>query len=130
MAAKVPLIPAGFAATVGVVAWNNSWAAIDPRIESIEFPDFAPAFDNFDPGPAIDADLERSKPQTAPKDERKPVPFKSELRATRATSASAGRAPTTLSIAFNPTPKAPSSSSAQPPSTAPAATNGQVALNR
>ncbi len=48
MAAKVPLIPAGIAGyTVGAAAYG------------LEVPDFGPAFENFDPGPAIDADLER-----------------------------------------------------------------------
>ena len=101
MVAKVPLIPAGFLATAAIVGDNRAHGG------NMEFPDFGPAFDNFDPGPAIDADLERMHPRTIPKDERAPTPFKSDLRVTRAMPPSSGRTHTSMSIAYNRPAKAP-----------------------
>jgi hypothetical protein len=97
MAAKVPLIPAGIVATAGVVASEN--AAGRP----MDFPDFGPAFANFDPGPAIDADLERSASRRSQKDDRAPAPMKSELKISRSTAATSARSsPSGGAVALNP----------------------------
>jgi hypothetical protein len=89
MAAKVPLIPAGMTGAAYVVGSENLAG------RPMEFPDFGPAFENFDPGPAIDADLERRERGNVPRDESRPSPPNTRLKITRANSASSVRSPGT-----------------------------------
>jgi hypothetical protein len=92
MAIKIPLIPAGMVGCAYAVGVSHG---------SARYPDFTEAFDHFDPGPAIDADLEqrererelrrsrKTAPRTGSKDEFAPTPVRTELQISRTTAAAA-----------------------------------------
>lgn len=111
MIAKVPLIPAGI---VGL--------AVGCPATGQPVPDLAPAFENFDPGPAIDADLERK----VPKIERRPAPLDTRLKIFSATPAASGRSSVAREVAINrqkPTRSIPINAASTKPS--PAEASGQ-----
>ena len=81
MAAKIPTIPLGFAGCLYVVGSEN--AAGRP----MAMPDFRPAFENFDPLPAIERDLEIIEARRASRNSLPPLKMHTELQPMRVSSA-------------------------------------------
>lgn len=109
MAAKVPILAASIPSMEGAIALHNAreWTYFGDRGNFLEFIDFTPAIENFDPGSAIDEDIFREGPNVVPVRQGAPSPIKSELRISRATPSAPGRKGEIV-VEFNRESKAPS----------------------